>query len=123
MGLFKKIIFNGLFIYFLLWAFYMLCSVIGLILAQNDMVRNIRNVHTFANNDAAVFSVVAALKLWIIFNIEVRSISRSISSIWCALLIEYWVDVELNKVVICNRLMGLSVVQHNIIGELLKSVW
>ena len=123
MGLFKKIIFNGLFIYFLLWAFYMLCSVIGLILAQNDMVRNIRNVHTFANNDAAVFSVVAALKLWIIFNIEVRSISRSISSIWCALLIEYWVDVELNKVVICNCLMGLSVVQHNIIGELLKSVW
>ena len=123
MGLFKKIIFNGLFIYFLLWAFYMLCSVIGLILAQNDVVRNIRNVHTFANNDAAVFSVVAALKLWIIFNIEVRSISRSISSIWCALLIEYWVDVELNKVVICNRLMGLSVVQHNIIGELLKSVW
>ena len=123
MGLFKKIIFNGLFIYFLLWAFYMLCSVIGLILAQHDMVRNVRNVHTFANNDAAVFSVVAALKLWIIFNIEVRSISRSISSIWCALLIEYWVDVELNKVVICNCLMGLSVVQHNIIGELLKSVW
>ena len=103
--------------------YYWFFSVIGLILAQNDMVRNVRNVHTFANNDAAVFSVVAALKLWIIFNIEVRSISRSISSVWCALLIEYWVDVELNKVVICNRLMGLSVVQHNIIGELLKSIW
>ena len=103
--------------------YYGFFSVIGLILAQNDVVRNIRNVHTFANNDAAVFSVVAALKLWIIFNIEVRSISRSISSVWCALLIEYWVDVELNKVVICNRLMGLSVVQHNIIGELLKSIW
>ena len=103
--------------------YYGFFSVIGLIFAQNDMVRNVRNIHTFANNYAAVFSVVAALKLWIIFNIEVWSISRSISSVWCALLIEYWVDVELNKVVICNRLMGLSVVQHNIIGELLKSIW
>lgn len=103
--------------------YYGLCSVICLVLAQNDVVRNVRNVHTFANNDAAIFSVVSTLKLWIIFNIEVRSISRSISSIWCALLIEYWVDVELNKVVICNSLMGLSVVQHNIIGELLKSIW
>ena len=123
MGLFKKIIFNGLFICFLLWAFYMLCSVIGLILAQHDMVRNVRNVHTFANNDAAIFSIVAALKFWIIFNIEVRSISWCISSIWCALLIEYWVDVKLNKVIICNCLMGLCMIQHNIVSELLKSIW
>ena len=104
---------------FLLWVF----SVIGLILAQHDVVRNVRNVHTFANNDAAIFSVVAALKLWIIFDIEVRSISWSISSIWCALLIEYWVDVKLNKVIICNCLMGLCVIQHNIVSELLKSIW
>ena len=101
----------------------MLCSVIGLILAQYDMVRNVRNVHTFANNDAAIFSIVAALKFWIIFNIEVRSISWCISSIWCALLIEYWVDVKLNKVIICNCLMGLCMIQHNIVSELLKSIW
>ena len=103
--------------------YYGFFSVIGLILAQNDMVRNVRNVHTFANNDAAIFSVVAALKLWIIFNIEVRSISWSISSIWCALLIEYWVDVKLNKIIICDCLMGLCVIQHNIVSELLKSIW
>ena len=101
----------------------MVCSVIGLIFAQNDMIRNIWNIHAFANNDATIFSIVSTLKFWIIFNIEVWCISWCVCGIWCAFLIEYWINVKLYKVIICNCLMGLCVIQHNIISELLKSVW
>lgn len=87
------------------------------------MVRDVRNVHALRNEDAAIFLVVAGVHLWIVFNIECWSIRWCISAVWCAFLIEDWVDVELNQVIVSDSLMSLSVVKHHEITELLKSVW
>ena len=87
------------------------------------MVADVRDVHTLRNEDAAIFLVVSSVHLWIVFNIEGWSIRWGISAVWSAFLIEDWVNVELNQVVVGDGLVSLSVVKHNIVAELLKSVW
>lgn len=87
------------------------------------MVGDVRNIHAFRNKDATIFLVVSSVHLWIVFNIEGWSICWCISAVWCAFLIEDWIDVELNKVIVSDSLVSLGVVQHNIIAELLESIW
>lgn len=87
------------------------------------MVADVRDVHALRNEDAAILLVVASVHLWIVFNIEGWSIRWGISAVWSAFLIEDWVNVELNQVVVGDGLVSLSVVKHNIVAELLKSVW
>ena len=87
------------------------------------MVADVRDVHAFRNEDAAILLVVASVHLWIVFNIEGWSIRWGISAVRSAFLIEDWVNIELNQVVVGDGLVWLSVVQHDIVAELLKSVW
>ena len=87
------------------------------------MVADVRDVHALRNEDAAIFLVVASVHLWIVFNIEGWRISWGVSAVWSAFLVEDWVNIELNQVVVGDGLVWLSVVQHDIVAELLKSVW
>ena len=87
------------------------------------MVADVRDVHALRNEDAAILLVVSSVHLWIVFNIEGWSISWGISAVRSAFLIEDWVNIELNQVVVGDGLVWLSVVQHDIVAELLKSVW
>lgn len=98
-------------------------SVIGLILAQHNVVADVRDVHALRNEDAAILLVVAGVHLRVVFNIEGWSISWGISAVWSAFLVEDWVNIELNQVVVGDGLVWLSVVQHDIVAELLESVW
>lgn len=87
------------------------------------MVADVRDVHALRDEDAAILLIVSAVHLRVVFNIEGWSISWSISAVRSAFLVEDWINVELNQVVISNGLVWLSVVQHNIVAELLESVW
>ena len=87
------------------------------------MVADVRDVHALRNEDAAILLVVASVHLWIVFNIEGWRIRWGISAVWSAFLVEDWVNIELNQVVVGDGLVWLSVVQHDIVAELLKSVW
>ena len=87
------------------------------------MVADVRDVHALGDEDAAILLIVAAVHLRVVFNIEGWRICRSIGAVRSAFLVEDWVDVELNKVVVGDGLVWLSVVQHDIVAELLQSVW
>lgn len=87
------------------------------------MVADVRDVHALGDEDAAILLVVAAVHLRVVFNIEGWRIRWSISAVRSAFLVEDWVDVELNQVVVGDGLVWLSVVQHDIVAELLESVW
>ena len=87
------------------------------------MVADVRDVHALGDEDAAILLIVSAIHLRVVFNVEGWSIRWSISAVWSAFLVEDWVNVELNEVVVSDSLMWLSVIQHDIVAELLESVW
>lgn len=87
------------------------------------MIADVRNIHTLGDENAAILLIVSTVHLRVVFNVEGWSIRWSISAVRSAFLVEDWINVELNQVVVGDGLVWLSVVQHNIVAELLESVW
>lgn len=87
------------------------------------MVADVRDVHALGDEDTSILLVVSAVHLRVVFNVEGWSIRWSISAVWSAFLVEDWVNVELNEIVVSDGLVWLSMVQHDIVAELLESVW
>lgn len=98
-------------------------SRVSLILTQHDVVVDVANINALGDDDRTILSVVARVELRSVLQLECRSISRRVRAVRSLHLVVDWVNVELNQVVIQNRLVALSVIKSYEVNELLKSVW